>query len=236
MDAVGRESRRVLSGGRGGRLVRLAVFGEHADRYDAWYDTPKGRALLATEIACLRPFLSRLRRPYLEVGVGSGRFAIALRIDYGVDASPVALRRARARGIEPVSGVAESLPFSSGSLGAVLIAFTLCFVEGPLAALTEARRVLVPGGGLVPGLLLKGTPWADWYAQRGAEGHPIFGTARFHSKEDVESLLAMAGFQITSYCSTLFQRPGLDAYEKEQPREGYCSGAGFVAIAARASA
>src|SRR3972149_5335474 len=51
------------------------VFDEYAERYDAWYDSPKGRALLGTEVACLRPLLSQFPQPYLEVGVGTGRFA-----------------------------------------------------------------------------------------------------------------------------------------------------------------
>jgi SAM-dependent methyltransferase len=212
--------------------ARTTVFEEYSDRYDAWYDSPKGEDLLATEVACLRPLLSQLPRPHLEVGVGTGRFAEALGIEYGVDPSTRAVAIARGRGVTAITGTAESLPFPRGSFGGVLFAFTLCLVRSPLSALTEARRVLNPNGGLVLGLLLKATPWADWYARRGAEGHPIYRDARFLSKEDVEGLLETTGFEITGIHSTLFQPPQLDAYEEERPREGYVHGAGFVAIAA----
>lgn len=72
----------------------------YTDRYDAWYDTPKGRALLASEVACLKPLLQRFPRPYLEVGVGTGRFAQALGIGYGVDPSVRALDKAVQRGVK----------------------------------------------------------------------------------------------------------------------------------------
>jgi SAM-dependent methyltransferase len=209
--------------------MRTDAFNSQADRYDAWYDTPKGQALLATEVTCLRPFIQRLPQPWLEVGVGTGRFAQALGIGYGLDPAPSALVKARQRGVPVVRSVGEAIPFIGGAFGGVLVAFSLCFVNDPLAVLREAHRVLLPDGGLVLGLLLRGTPWADFYAQRGKEGHPIYSTAHFYSKEEVERLLAQAGFRVTACRSTLFQPPGQDAYRQETPVEGYAPGCGFFA-------
>lgn len=203
-----------------------------ADRYDAWYNTPKGRALLALEVACLKLLLQRLPRPYLEVGVGTGRFAQALGIGYGVDPSPRALDKALQRGVQALLGVGEALPFRDATFGAVLMAFTLCFVEDPGAVMREIHRVLFPGGGLVLGLLLKGTAWADFYEQRGREEDPLFDTAHFYRWEAVEALLKESRFCISSFRSTLFQPPGLKVYREEAPVDGYAPGAGFVAIAA----
>ncbi len=203
-----------------------------ANRYDAWHDTAKGRILLAVELACLKPLLRRFPRPYLEVGVGTGRFAQALGIGYGIDPSSRALDKALQRGVKPLLGVGEALPFRDATFGAVLMAFTLCFVENPGAVMQEIRRVLFPGGALVLGLLLKGTPWADFYEQRGREGDPLFRAAHFYHREEVEALLKESGFIISSFRSTLFQLPGLKVYREEEPVDGYASGAGFVAIAA----
>jgi ubiquinone/menaquinone biosynthesis C-methylase UbiE len=205
---------------------------DYAAQYDAWYDSPKGRALLTTEVACLRPLLEQFPRPHLEIGVGTGRFAEALGIECGLDPSPQALEKAQRRGAKVVLGNGEALPFADTRFGGVLMAFTLCFVREPYKVLGEIWRVLVPGGGLVLGLLLKGTPWADFYAKRGAEGHPLYRTAHFYSREEVEALIKQVGFRITAYRSTLFQKPGLALYEEEQPIDACVSGAGFVAIAA----
>lgn len=208
------------------------VFDDYTERYDAWYDDPRGITLLTIEAQCIRLMLECFPKPYLEVGVGTGRFAHALGIPYGLDPSPKALARARLKGVQTVAGVGEVLPFRDGSFGGVLAAFTLCFVRDPLQVLSEARRVLVPGGGLVLGLLLKGTPWADLYARQRAEGHPLYSTAHFFTRNEVEALLAQTGFRVQAYRSALFQKPGLETYREEAPVDGYISGAGFVGIAA----
>jgi hypothetical protein len=77
--------------GTAGLFERLAA------RYDAWYDGPAGPAVFPSEVACLRPLLRGLPRPWAEVGVGSGRFAAALGVDVGLDpaATPLALARSR---------------------------------------------------------------------------------------------------------------------------------------------
>lgn len=208
------------------------VLDNYSERYDTWYDSPKGRVLLATEVACLRPLLHRFPRPYLEVGVGTGRFAEALGIEHGLDPSPQALEKAQRRGVRVVLGRGEDIPFQEARFGGVLMAFTLCFVREPHKVMREIWRVLAPGGGLLLGLLLKGTPWADFYARRGSAGHPLYSTAHFYSKEEVEALLRKNSFRITGYRSTLFQKPRLEAYREEPPTDTYVPGAGSVAIAA----
>ena len=79
----------------------ISTLDDYTDRYDDWYNSPKGRALLTTEVACLQPLVERLPKPYLEVGVGTGRFAEALGIEWGIDPWPSALEKARRRCMQP---------------------------------------------------------------------------------------------------------------------------------------
>jgi ubiquinone/menaquinone biosynthesis C-methylase UbiE len=209
-----------------------ALFDDYAEQYDTWYDTPKGRAILDIEVACLRPLMELFRRPYLEVGVGTGRFAHALGIERGIDPSASALEAAGNRGIAVTTGVAEDIPIDDSTFGGVLTAFTLCFVTDPGRALAEIRRVLVQRGGLVLGLLPKGTPWANLYARRGAEGHPLYRSAHFYSVAEVEALLEGAGFRVVARRSTLFQPPGQPEYGPEEAVEGFADMAGFAGVAA----
>ncbi len=204
----------------------------HADEYDAWYETPMGIALFAAEVSALRPLLRALPGPHLEVGVGTGRFAAALGVEYGLDPSVPALEMARRRGIGVAVGVGEAMPFGDSCLGAVLLAFTLCFVEDPARVAREMCRVLVPGGGVVLGLLPRGTPWADSYAARGAEGHPVYSHARFYTVAETMELLEGASLRVGSVRSTLFQVPGQASYETEESVEGVHPEAGFVCLAA----
>jgi ubiquinone/menaquinone biosynthesis C-methylase UbiE len=182
------------------------------------------------EVECLKPLLQRYSRPYLEVGVGSGRFAQALEIEYGVEPAPALAHMAKARGIKVTEATAEELPFPEKMFGGLLMAFTICFLDKPQKALEEVWRVLKPEGGLVLGLILRNSPWAEFYARKSREGHPIYSKARFFSKEDVENLLQICGFKVLDYRSTLFQLPGQSIYQSESPVSGYQQSAGFVAI------
>jgi len=209
------------------------AFDTHADKYDAWYDTDAGKSIFAMEVDCLKPLLHRHKRPYLEIGVGSGRFARALGIEYGIDPSPVLLSMAESRGILSLKAAGEKLPFANGVFGGALIALTLCFVDDPATVLQEAWRVLQPGGGLVLGLILKESPWAEFYATRAKEGHPIYSRAHFFSKGEVENLLRSSGFKLLDYRSVLFQPPGQSIYRPECSVSGYRESAGFVTIGSR---
>ena len=206
------------------------VFDSHASEYDAWYDTEAGKAIFAMEVDCLKPLLYGYGRPYLEVGVGSGRFAQALEIEYGVEPAPALAHMAIARGVKVTEATGEELPFPDEMFGGLLMAFTLCFLDDPQKALEEAWRVLQPEGGLVLGLILRDSPWGEFYTRKGREGHPIYSKARFFSKEDVENLLQMCGFKVPDYRSTLLQPPGRSTYQHESSVTGYFQSAGFVAI------
>ena len=205
------------------------MFGAYALKYDAWYDTEPGRTLFAMEVDCLRPFIDG-DRPWLEVGVGSGRFAQALGTKYGVDPSRPLLTIARDRGIQVVQGVGEELPFRSGVFAGVLMALALCFVKDPESVLREAGRVLRPGRRLALGIILQESPWADYYARLGREGHRIYRDAGFYSRAEVEMMLGRAGFGDLTYRSALTQPPGLTRYRPESRVDGYRQDAGFTAI------
>jgi len=89
-------------------------FDSNAAAYDAWFDG-EGKAIFAVELEALRRVSSGLPRPWLEVGVGSGRFAQALGIEAGIDPSRKLLKMARERGIIAFRAQAEeySLPTAS---------------------------------------------------------------------------------------------------------------------------
>jgi SAM-dependent methyltransferase len=210
--------------------VSYRAFNAHADQYDAWFDSEPGATVFATEVECLRPLLHSCPRPYLEVGVGSGRFAQALGVEYGVD--PALALLTKAKNISVIRAIGEKLPFVSGSFGGVLLALTLCFVDYPLRVLREVSRVLVSNGGLVLGLIIKESPWAESYMAKAKEAHPIYSQARFFSREEVESLLHQSGFDNFHYRSVLFQPLEQGFYHLERPLSVYRKSSGFTAISA----
>ncbi|HXF68620.1 MAG TPA: methyltransferase domain-containing protein [Thermoflexus sp.] len=212
-----------------------SVFERYAARYDAWYEGPVGRGAYRSEIRALAPLLVQCPPPWLEIGVGSGRFAQALGVGFGIDPAMAPLRMAAGRGVQVVQGIGERLPFRSGAFGGILLVVTLCFVEDPLAVLQEAHRALRSGGGLVLGMILGESPWASHYAEKGRQGHPFYSIAHFYSRKELEAWLHAAGFQIVEYRSTLFQRPDAPEIAEEEARPGFHPEAGFVGILARRS-
>jgi len=212
--------------------MAFEVFDRYTERYDAWYDKPFGRSAFLSEVKCLKPLLRELQPPFLEVGVGTGRFARALGVSFGIDPARKALEYAQRRGVQTVQALGEALPFDSETFGGVFLVVTICFVDEPLAVLNEAYRVLRPGGGLVLGLVLAESPWAAFYRQKAREGSPFYAAARFYTWPELKALLQQAGFQVVKSMSTLFQPPGVQEIAVEEPRPGCHFEAGFVGVLA----
>jgi len=88
------------------------VFDEHAGEYDRWFD--EHEEVYQAQVRMLRGAIPYHGRG-LEVGVGSGRFAMPLGIRYGIDPSRGLVRMAQQWGIEVVLGEGEHLPYRAGS-------------------------------------------------------------------------------------------------------------------------
>jgi SAM-dependent methyltransferase len=110
--------------GRPKMTATVSPFDAFAAAYDAWFEE-EGRLPFDIEVEALRPLLPLLPKPWLEVGVGSGRFAQALGIGLGLDPSVRLLELARNRGIEVVLGKGERTPFRDESFGTVFLIVTV---------------------------------------------------------------------------------------------------------------
>jgi len=93
----------------------------------------------------------------LELGIGGGMNLgfydpDAVESVSGVDPSEemraraVGAERPQGLAVEVRDGTAESLPFDDASFDSIVCTYTLCSVQNPAAALSEALRVLKPGG------------------------------------------------------------------------------------------
>jgi SAM-dependent methyltransferase len=130
----------------------------------------------------------------LDVGCGGGlllRDALALGARAsGVDHSEemVALARERAPGADVALGSAESLPFPDHAFTAVAMSIVFFFLDEPVRALAECRRVLRGDGRLAVYTTapeLRGSPAAP---------EPIASLGHFHSDAELTELAERAGF------------------------------------------
>jgi ubiquinone/menaquinone biosynthesis C-methylase UbiE len=206
------------------------VFDAFAERYDKWYGKPFGKTAFELEKECIEFLCKNLERPFLEIGVGTGRFAVALKLEYGIDKSIGVLKFAKERGIGIVRGEGENLPFVDSSFGAAFIIVTLCFVDDPLKVLKEASRVLKDNGFLILGLILKESPWASFYAKKVQEGNVFYKIARFYTINELKFMLKNVGLQILEVRSTILQPPTEEPLHFEPSKKGYYKDAGFIGI------
>jgi len=175
--------------------------------------------------------LTWLPKPWLEIGVGSGRFAQALGIETGINPSAKLLKMAERRRITVFRARGEERSFDKETFGAVFLILTLCFVDSPIAVLREAHRILKPEGKIVLGLMLRESHCGKSYQIKKQEGHHFYRHATFYNYQEVERLFMDSGFSIEKVVSTLFQKL-CEVKELEPPKEGFFIDAGFTVIVA----
>ena len=133
-------------------------------------------------LALLAP---RAGERFLEIGFGTGRFAELLLASApdvrvaGVDPTPTMVEVAnRRRGVRAAGaradlreGLDQPLAFDAASLDAVVALHSFQFWPDPGVTLTEARRVLAPGGRLVVVLRDHRRDAPDWLPNPVSRGH-----------------------------------------------------------------
>jgi ubiquinone/menaquinone biosynthesis C-methylase UbiE len=201
------------------------VFNKHYKRYDAWYD--ENNYAYLSELDAVKLICPKKGKG-LEIGVGTGRFASALGIKYGVEPSSNMARLARKRGVEVYLGYGGALPFIDSSFDYVVMIITLCFIKDPTQTLKDAHRVLKKDGKIIIGIVDRESFLGKFYVEKKSI---FYKQATFFSIADLTALLKKAGFNRFSYCQTLFTLPDtMNAVEK--PKKGFGKG-GFVVISAK---
>lgn len=202
-------------------MPKIQAFEKYSKAYDQWFD--KHPDLYAAEIEAIRQLISSAGAEGMEIGVGSGKFAVPLGIKVGVEPSEKMASIARLQGIDVHSGVAEDLPFSDGRFDFVIMVTTICFVDDVVKSLKEAFRVLKTDGFIIVGFVDKKSELGKQYSEK-KKNSRFYKDATFFSVPEVLSYLNVAGFVISDVLQTLI--PG------EIPNtilEGFGRGS-FVAI------
>jgi len=184
-------------------MARTDPFDRHAADYDHWFETNK--VVYESELSAVRSLLPDYQEA-IEVGVGTGRFAVPLGIRLGVEPSRAMGKLARARGVDVIEAVAEDLPFDDECFDLVLMVTTICFVDDLEKTLAEARRVLKEGAWLLIGFLDRGTELGRRYEER-KSGSAFYRVARFRSSRELFHDLRRAGFRELEAVQTIFEEP-----------------------------
>jgi len=207
------------------------VFDKMYERYEEWFDSFPGKGIFEVEVKCVKESLKEVPKPWLEIGVGTGRFAEKAGIDFGIDPSEKMLNKAIKRKIKVIKANAENLPFPSNIFGGIAIIVTLCFLDNPSRALKECFRVLKNKGKIVLGIVPRESKWGEFYLKKKKEGHPFYSVAHFYTVREAVSLSEKVGFKLENIFSTLFEQPeNCQDIKPYPPLPEYTKNAGFVCI------
>jgi ubiquinone/menaquinone biosynthesis C-methylase UbiE len=202
-------------------MPKIESFEKYSDEYDKWFETHND--FYAAELEAIRRLIPPSGAQGMEVGVGSGKFAVPLGIKIGVDPSEKMASKARTQGLEVHSGIAEELPFTDGRFDFVLMVTTICFVDDVVKSLKEVSRVLKTGGYIIVGFVDRESELGKQYSEK-KKSSKFYKDATFFSTPEVATHLKETGFFITKILQTLI--PG------ELPKtilEGFGKGS-FIAI------
>jgi len=202
----------------------ISAFNQYAEEYDKWFDL--NPFAYESELLAIKRSFPR-RGKGLEIGVGTGKFALPLGIKVGVEPAKAMAVIARQRGIEVHEAVAENLPFENGTFDFILMVTVLCFLHNPKTAIEEISRVLKPDGSLIIGMIDRESFLGKIYESKKAKSL-FYKDAQFYSVPEVVDMLKSTGFIHIQICQTIFKNPH-EITGPESVEDGFGKG-GFVVI------
>lgn len=203
--------------------AKIEIFDKYFDEYDEWFDIHPW--VYRSELEAVRKFLPQ--NGYgVEIGAGTGRFSIPFGITIGVEPSKAMADIARSRGMTIFDAKAENLPFDDNAFDFALMVTTICFLEDPLQALKEIRRILRPDGKIIIGMFDKDSPLGREYDAK-KKTSKFYQNAEFYSVNQVLEWLRISGFYDIHILQTIFHKPE-EITTLEPPKEGH--GDGLVVV------
>lgn len=206
-------------------MAKIEAFEEFSKEYEEWFD--KNEKVYQAEIETVKKLMPDFKKG-IEIGIGSGKFALPLGIKEGIEPSSKMSELARSKGLKVKGGYAEDLPLEDSSYDFVLMITTICFVDDPLKSLEEISRILKPNGSVIIGFVDKNSDTGKLYEKNRRKSR-FYKEATFFSPQEVTELLEKAGFKNISSYQTLFGKTLENV--KTDIKKGYGEGA-FVAIKA----
>ncbi len=210
MGSAGDTSLSVKEGriGRKRAMTGKQLFDDWPERYDLWFDTPIGKAVLRHESELILDMLRPGRRELiLDAGSGTGIFTrefLARGADVvGLDISYAMLRRAADKNAvfarRVVTADMAHLPFGDCAFDKTVSVTAIEFIADARRAVAELFRVTKRGGVIVVATLNSLSPWA---ARRSANARrdpeSIFNRVFFRSPSQLLAATTMPGIVRTA--------------------------------------
>ena len=207
-------------------MLQTAPFNKYVSEYEAWFE--KYNEVFMSEISAIKRQFEKLPENLrgIEIGLGSGRYAMELGIKEGIEPAKNLREIAFERGLDVVDAHAEHLPYKDQSFDFVLFV-TIEHLDNLKLAISEAYRVLKPGASIIIAFIDKDSKLAKKYMHHRSE---FYKHAQFYSVKKVSELVNESGFKNPEFIQSLFDDID-NIKEIEVAKEGYGEGS-FVVIRA----
>jgi ubiquinone/menaquinone biosynthesis C-methylase UbiE len=207
-------------------MAKIQAFEENSILYESWFDN--NPFVYKAEVEAVRQLIPDGNG--IEIGIGSGRYALPLRILVGIEPSEKMAKIAEKHGITIIPGIAENLPIEENSYDFALMVTTICFIDFPQIAINEAFRIIKPNGKLICAFIDKESPIGKLYIKNQSE-NVFYKDALFYSTSEIEKFMRNSGFVEFEHRQTIF-----NSIEKISENELIKNGTGegsFVVISGK---
>lgn len=171
-------------------MPKIDSFEKYWKAYDAWFE--RNYSLYKNEVQTLKNLVGNATNG-LEIGVGTGRFALDIGITIGLEPSEKMRNVAKSKGLTVVDGIAENLPFDNNKFDFAIMVNTICFVDDLSRSFQEAFRVIKDNGFLVVGYIDKNSKLGLEYQEKSQRSR-FYSNAHFFSTDEIITLLKVNGF------------------------------------------
>lgn len=179
-------------------MTNLSMF-NHVTEYEAWFE--QHPEVYQAELSALQKLVPS-EGLSLEIGIGTGRFALPLKIEFGVEPALAMATLTQERGIPVCQAYGERLPFRDATFDYVVAMTVICFVAEVPKLLSEIHRVLKLHCPVIIGFIDRESPLGKSYVQRQAES-AFYRGAHFYAAQEVQKFLQQAKFSHLRAVQTL---------------------------------
>ena len=204
-------------------MPKISSFEEYTMEYDNWF--VKNNNLYLSELNAIKEFIP-VNKNGIEIGIGTGQFALPLGINIGVEPSVKMAEVSKNKGINVIKAVAENLPVDNEKYDFVLMVTTVCFFDDVQQAFNEAYRILKHNGFIIVGLIDKNSELGKIYEKNKTQSK-FYNQANFYSVDEITNYLKKADFKNFQYRQSISTKENII----QEAQEGYGKGS-FVVVKA----
>ena len=171
-------------------MAKISSFEKYPQAYEKWFD--EHDTVYRDEVKTAKTLIGSHTNG-LEIGIGSGRFALPLGIEIGIEPSKEMRSIAETKGLTVIDAVAENLPFEAETFDYAVMITVVCFVDDLPRALEEAYRVIKNKGFILIGFVDKDSKLGKAY-QAKKDKSKFYNEAMFYSSNEMIELSQKVGF------------------------------------------